>query len=145
MSLASSQSAGPARKKLTPQELGAAMARHKAFLRQQSGGARAVFKLCDLSHLNLSNLDLSAADFTGAKLFSARLINTNLTDATLFGCDMRLANIWNATSMPTVKPSPSMTSKAPTIRMASVIACSNALAMTLNVLASWRVAKPALK
>ena len=45
MPFASSQSIDQARKKLTPQELSAAMVRHRAFLSRQSGGARAVFKL----------------------------------------------------------------------------------------------------
>ena len=44
---------------------------------------------------------------------------------------MRLANIWKATSMPTVKPSFCITSSAPTTRMDSVIACSRPLARTL--------------
>ena len=59
------------------------------------------------------------------------------------GCDMRPANIWNATSMPIVKPSFLMTSSAPTQSNASVITCSSALAMTLYEFESWRVAKPA--
>src|SRR5689334_1547565 len=96
MPFASSKSADPARKKLTPQELSAAMVRHKAYLSHQSGGVRAVFKLRDLSHLDLSNLDLSEADFTGAKLFSTRLTNTNLRNATLYGSDLRLANLHGA-------------------------------------------------
>ena len=52
---------------------------------------------------------------------------------------MRLANIWKATSMPMVNgvpPAcatrlPSITSKAPPIRIASVMACSSALAVML--------------
>ena len=58
---------------------------------------------------------------------------------------MRLANIWNATSMPMVKPWFFITSSAPTHRMPSVMVCSSALAATLKLLDRVRVEKPAAR
>ena len=47
------------------------------------------------------------------------------------GCDRRLANIWNATSMPMVKPSFFITIQAPMHRIISVSSCSRVLAAAL--------------
>src|SRR4051812_41413115 len=84
------------RAKLSQQELNSLSNRHKAFLKRQPGGTRAILKMRDLSHLDLSGLNLSDADFSGAKLFSARLNNANLTGANLYGADLRLANLTGA-------------------------------------------------
>ena len=52
----------------------------------------------------------------------------------IIGWDMRLENIWKATSMPTVKPSLRMTRSAPMHRMLMVMICSRALTTVLKKL-----------
>lgn len=94
----------------------ALLERHRRYLRNQSGGARAILRQCDLSGLDLSGGDwtnseflvckfdganLQRSIFRHANLFGARFNNSDLTSADFEKADLRgakfeLANLTGA-------------------------------------------------
>ncbi|MDD5587378.1 MAG: pentapeptide repeat-containing protein [Alphaproteobacteria bacterium] len=77
-------------------ELDNIIARHEAFRRGRSNGARAVLAHHDLSHLSFRGRDMSHADFTGSVLLETDFENAKLDFCLLYACDLRKANFRNA-------------------------------------------------
>ena len=82
---------GPQLRLISQLELDQMVFAHGRFLKRQ-GGHRAIFRSCDLSHLDLSGQNLPEADFTGAVLYGTRLAGARMTAATFYGADLRLTN-----------------------------------------------------
>jgi uncharacterized protein YjbI with pentapeptide repeats len=102
--------------KLDATSVAALLERHRRYLRNQSGGARAILRQCDLSGLDLSGGDwtnseflvckfdganLQRAVFRHANLFGARFNNSDLSGADFEKADLRgakfeLANLTGA-------------------------------------------------
>ncbi|MFN3826622.1 MAG: pentapeptide repeat-containing protein [Micavibrio sp.] len=82
--------------KITQRELDDIIHKHATFLKGIRGGARAVLKFKDLSHLDFHGGNLSQADFTGSLLNSANLAHGVFKGVSFFACDMRNANLEQA-------------------------------------------------
>jgi hypothetical protein len=77
--------------RLTPDQIGAMLAAHVKWLRQEEGGSRA-----DLTRANLTGADLTRANLTGAYLTGADLTGADLSGAYLFRADLTRANLTGA-------------------------------------------------
>jgi hypothetical protein len=77
--------------KMTIEELGEIIAKHKKWLVGEEGGSRA-----NLSGANLSGADLSRADLSGANLSGADLSRADLSGAYLSGADLSRADLYGA-------------------------------------------------
>lgn len=74
-------------------ELDDIMRLHTMYLRGQRGGARAVIKYKNLSHLHFKSHDLSQADFTGSIFVESDLSYGTFSGCCFFACDLRNANL----------------------------------------------------
>lgn len=70
------------------QELERALAAHERFLAGERNGVRAVLQSRNLARADLSNRDLAKIDLAGSSLNKARFKFTNLTQATLYCCEL---------------------------------------------------------
>jgi uncharacterized protein YjbI with pentapeptide repeats len=77
--------------RVTQRELDEAIRKHGVFVKGVRGGARAVFKFKDMSHLDFRKSDLSQADFTGSVLVGANLAEGIFRGVSFFSCDLRNA------------------------------------------------------
>src|SRR3954467_6663851 len=75
--------------------------RHEMFRNARMGGSRATLSFFDLSGLNLAGRDLAHADFVGSSLRGANLAGARLDCAAMFACDLRQANLENASLIKT--------------------------------------------
>ncbi len=82
--------------KITQRELDDIIKKHTTFLKGIRGGARAVLKFKDLSHLDFRGCNLSQGDFTGSVLNSANLSSGIFKGVSFFACDLRNANLERA-------------------------------------------------
>lgn len=82
--------------KVTQRELDDIIQKHATFLKGVRGGARAILKFKDLSHLDFHGCNLSQGDFTGSLLNSADLSRGVFKGVSFFACDMRNANLEHA-------------------------------------------------
>lgn len=82
--------------KVTQRELDDIIQKHATFLKGIRGGARAILKFKDLSHLDFHGCNLSQGDFTGSLLNSADLSRGIFKGVSFFACDMRNANLEHA-------------------------------------------------
>ncbi|HEY0901368.1 MAG TPA: pentapeptide repeat-containing protein [Micavibrio sp.] len=82
--------------KVSQRELDDIIQKHATFLKGIRGGARAVLKFKDLSHLDFHGCNLSQADFTGSLLNSADLSRGVFKGVSFFACDLRNANLEHA-------------------------------------------------
>ncbi|HZB90002.1 MAG TPA: pentapeptide repeat-containing protein [Stellaceae bacterium] len=87
--------------KLDAQVLAALLERHRRYLRNQSGGARAILRQCDLSGLDLSGGDWTNSEFLVCKFDGANLQRAVFRHANLFGarfnnCDLSSADFEKA-------------------------------------------------
>lgn len=98
MSMSSSATDTPASglEKITQRELDDVIKKHNIFLKGIRGGARAVLKFKDLSHLDFHGSNVSQGDFTGSLLNSANLAHGTFKGVSFFACDMRNANLEHA-------------------------------------------------
>lgn len=81
--------------RITQRELDDAIKKHAIFLKGVRGGARAVFKFKDLSHLDFHGADMSQSDFTGSVLTGANMKKCLFKGVSFFSCDLRNANLEN--------------------------------------------------
>src|SRR6185369_12043829 len=92
--------------KMTIEELGEIIAKHKKWIDGDNEGSRADLSRADLSRANLSGADLSRANLSGANLYGANLSGAdlyganlsraNLSGANLSGADLSGANLYGA-------------------------------------------------
>lgn len=82
--------------KVTQRELDDIIKKHATFLKGIRGGARAILKFKDLSHLDFRSANLSQSDFTGSLLNSANLARGVFKGVSFFACDLRNANLEHA-------------------------------------------------
>lgn len=92
----SAQEANSGLEKVTQRELDDIIKKHTTFLKGIRGGARAILKFKDLSHLDFRGCNLSQGDFTGSLLNSANLAHGTFKGVSFFACDMRNANLEQA-------------------------------------------------
>lgn len=83
---------GHKRTPVTQIELNAALTAHERFIRS-AGGARAMFKLRDMSGLVLANRRLDDADFTGASLERGNAYGSSFVRTSLYCADLRFCNL----------------------------------------------------
>ena len=74
---------------MTQNELDEFLVKHRKWIFNEEGGARAELNHTNLIGANLSNTDLRSADLVGAHLNNANLTNTDLRTANLIGADLR--------------------------------------------------------
>ena len=72
----------------SPDDLGAVLRDHAAFLSGERGGKKADMSGRDLRGVNLSRVNMSGADLSGADLSGAYLVGANLRRANLRGADL---------------------------------------------------------
>ncbi|QQG36168.1 MAG: pentapeptide repeat-containing protein [Micavibrio aeruginosavorus] len=94
--LPSAPDTGSGLEKITQRELDDIITKHTTFLKGIRGGARAVLKFKDLSHLDFHGGNLSQGDFTGSVLNSANLSHGTFKGVSFFACDLRNANLEKA-------------------------------------------------
>jgi uncharacterized protein YjbI with pentapeptide repeats len=87
--------------RLDANAVGALLERHRRYLRNQSGGARAILRQCDLSGLDLSGGDWTNSEFLVCKFDGANLQRSIFRHANLFGarfnsCDLSGADFEKA-------------------------------------------------
>ncbi len=82
--------------KVTQRELDDIIQKHATFLKGIRGGARAILKFKDLSHLDFRGCNLAQGDFTGSLLNGADLSRGVFKGVSFFACDMRNANLEHA-------------------------------------------------
>jgi uncharacterized protein YjbI with pentapeptide repeats len=83
-------------RKVSADELQAALGLHRRWLRGQEDGKRADLSGADLSGADLSGADLSGANLSGANLYGADLYGANLSGANLYGANLSGANLYGA-------------------------------------------------
>jgi hypothetical protein len=81
---------------MTIEELAEIIAKHKKWILDEQGGARANLSGANLSKANLSKANLSGAILSGANLFVAILSGANLSGANLSGAILSGANLSKA-------------------------------------------------
>ena len=80
----------------TKAQLTEILAKHKKWLANEEGGARADFSNADLSNVDLSNTTLSNANLRYANLSDADLVDADLSNANLSYANLSDANLSNA-------------------------------------------------
>lgn len=70
--------------------------RHRRYLRNQSGGARAILRQCDLSGLDLSGGDWTNSEFLVCKFDGANMQRTIFRHANLFGARFNNSDLTSA-------------------------------------------------
>lgn len=73
---------------MTQNKLDEFLVKHRKWILNEEGGARAELNHTNLIGVNLSNTDLRSADLSGANLSNANLIGANLSNADLSGADL---------------------------------------------------------
>ena len=81
---------------MTPAEIAAILAKHRAWRRGEKNGQRADLSAADLSGASLYGADLSGASLSGASLSGADLSGANLSGANLSGASLYGANLSRA-------------------------------------------------
>ena len=86
---------------MTQNKLDEFLVKHRKWILNEEGGARAELNNVNLIGVNLSNTDLSSADLAGANLKNANLVCADLSHADLSGADLSYsildgANLRNA-------------------------------------------------
>ncbi len=82
--------------RMTQDALDMIIAKHAMFMSGKPGGARAVLKFKDLSHLNFKSGNFTGADFTASVFHNSNMSGGNFSNATFYGCDLQQANLENA-------------------------------------------------
>jgi hypothetical protein len=72
------------------------IAKHAAWIENETGGVKANLSSANLSGADLRNADLSNADLSSADLSNANLLSANLSNANLRYANLRYANLRNA-------------------------------------------------
>jgi uncharacterized protein YjbI with pentapeptide repeats len=82
--------------RLDQNALAALLEKHRRYLRNQAGGARALLRQCDLTGLDLSGGDWTNSEFMVCKFDGGNLERAIFRHANLFGSRFNSANLVSA-------------------------------------------------